>query len=296
MEEVAERPSPKPLPEDQVAGLIIILVLALLILAGLWKLMEAAPVLAWVIHPLLWLLILGRLREIVNSKKIVFRRRDTATQTIRAASQGRAEVVGRITLIDQCNMDLLADDRKNKTLTPFVIVDRSGDEAFVVGDVADGICDRFTDIASLLNTHAWHQAVEDELAGMSMARKKLVGPLAQVNGVFVTVSSRDSLADTIARHSNFSLPAGAESWNQHAAEKRWTVWTARKEREAGGEPVQVNVILPFQDIRAVGLTLGPPGSFGPALKEMVLKLALLIIPIALFQLVWFDRVFDWIGF
>lgn len=100
----------------------------------------------------------------------------------------------------------------------------------------------------------------------------------------------------IVKHCDPALPTTDSFIQNYLPEARWKAWTARKEREAGGEPVSVNVILPFRDLKQLAVSLDLTDSLIPAVRESVLAGIMFVLPLIVFQILWFDRVFGYLGF
>ncbi|MGC2856187.1 hypothetical protein ACM64Y_12000 [Novispirillum sp. DQ9] len=216
----------------------------------------------------------------VNALRMQVKRADTATQTLRAASQGRIELIGTVRPIEGTLVSPLygvpcvafnawfsARDASGELVTarekvlPAAVLLTDGDrEAFLPVHEADEVAMR-VELAQLdASRELLRQDIREELGdgGKISARLEEVVPAdkpMQVNGVFRTLSSGDSYRTVVNAHVGL-IPPTEEELEKDAVEQAWRRFCRRREAEAGGAgpvPVPVDAILPVTHFKGIGI-------------------------------------------
>lgn len=239
------------------------------------------------------------------------KRRDTATQTLRAASQGRIEVIGTLRTIDGPPLisplygipcvaywSCFIAESKTKTSSakkpdPIHVTAKQPPPAVLLGDGAAEVFVPFKDSfrvdteVPLDQTTAPATLLRPDLQASLAAgdwtitvRREDVVPVdkpVQVNGLFRTLTSRDSYTTVVAAHTNL-LPPTTEQLESDPVEQAWRTYCARREAEAGqsgpeSAPVPVNAILPITHFTAYSMVrVSDAGGWATARMSFVLVL------------------------
>lgn len=244
---------------------------------GLWALTEWWALLYWPVVILAGLLLFISISLVATELLMQVKRADTATQTLRAASQGRIEVIGTVRPIEAPLVSPLYGvpcvafnawfrgkdasgqlvEVREKTLPDAVVLTDGVTEAFLPIGAPHETAIRAA-LARLDAPHDWlRQDIREALGedGTILIRTEEVIPCdkpLQVNGVFRTLSSRDSYRTIVNAHVDFPPPL-PENLAKDAVELAWKAFCQRCEAAAGGKEVPVDAILPVTHIKGIGI-------------------------------------------
>lgn len=294
---------------EAVMGVSLVLGLAFPLFALLWHLSTQYPLLSWVVHGANWLWIGGCLLALADTLRIEIKRQDTATQTLRSVSQGRAEIRGKVAAIGPPFLSPF-------TQTPCVCYDFSVEvdgetvreshyHSFLLTDGERYVFvplnrNKTTELLVWLDSDdAPKTLLREDLRGRNVAKQRLerlipVGLEVQVNGVFVTLSSQDSYIETAMTRLGLPIPT-EENLNTLSEFKDWREWDAdwkawvrlmEQERGQGEAPVPLNAMLPLSLGKRVPATRFIHNSWHNSLSFGLIGVAMML-PSLYFELAWF---------
>ncbi|KJS36941.1 MAG: hypothetical protein VR70_13350 [Rhodospirillaceae bacterium BRH_c57] len=263
-----------------VAGVFLPVSMAL-IAWGLFALVDWLPILRIPMIVLVAIIILLTIQITNNQVQIQIKRADTATQTLRAASQGKIELVGTVRPIDKPLFSpvygvscvsyrssiafrpanpapdgepifysdshwpaaVLLTDGRHDMFMPFSDVGKSSMEVML--QQADAPLEWLrADLRERLAGNDWTVTLRDEHVIPSDKPLK-------VNAVLRTLTSRDSYLETRARHLDL-LPPQPEDLETDEIELAWRAHCNRREEAAGtGEAVPVDALLPLSVVKVL---------------------------------------------
>lgn len=282
-----------PIRETVITHVVVPLVFGLLCWAG-WALVGW---LAWLHWPVVVVnaVLLGLFLSVVfNTARMQVKRVDTATQTLRAASQGQIEVIGTISPIGALRASPLygvpcvafkswltaypatgKPFRLEETwLPPAVILTDGSREAFLPVHAGDE-----PDMHAVLHTpqaprDLLREDVRENVGSdwrITERREHVIPPDApmQVNAVFRTVSSHDSYRATVNAHVGLPPPT-AEALETCPVEAAWRTYCRHRETIAGtAGPVAVDAFLPVTLYKDIGIVRVADSRWLYALDQMV---------------------------
>lgn len=244
----------------------------------------------------------------VNALRMQVKRTDTATQTLRAASQGRIEVIGTVRPIEGTLVSPLygvpcvafkawftALDAKgelvsvrDKVLPAAVLLTDGLREAFLPVHQADEVSMRVELTQLDAPRDLLRQDIREALGEGGTISERLEDVIPtdkpmQVNGVFRTLSSGDSYRTVVNAHVGLHPPT-AEDLEKDAVEQVWRTYCRRREAEAeaGGAapvpgPVPVDAILPVTHFKGIGIVRVADADWRHA-ADVVFNMALFAVP------------------
>lgn len=280
---------------------------------------------AWAIHAVvLWqdflrgpvaLIVLGfnvlLVLVVIMTIRTEIKRRDTATQSIRAASQGRIELVGMVRAVGEPLVSPLygvkciayrsvfradseisfKDAIKGKpTPDPVTFSEEVFQPAFLLTDGKAEVFvplerGNFSSTEILLDKDDEPlDTIRSDVAAHLQPRMTVtsrgenvipVGKLVMVNGVFRTLSSEDSYQRVSARHREIMEPSD-EGLAHDPVEQAWLAHCRRKAAEAGGGVVQIDVVLPITHFLGLPVVRATEPSWRTAVKDVATMLVVLI--------------------
>lgn len=287
------------------------------------RLTEMFPVLRWPAGALAVGVVVLCVVPVVTRLRVEIKRADTATQTIRAASQGRIELVGRVAAIGEpvgsplfdvpavswwSSLDAFVDVRAARAAADGapdlkgVIFTETRERSFLVSDgdravfVPFDVRHRFDVSEQLADLEAPFELLRrdilDRIAGRPVhARKREetvvpIGMRVQTNGVLRTFLSSDPYLPEYARRTGAKAPTEAEL-ERHPVEADWREFCRGEERRRGGGPVPVDALLPLSARKRVPATRHVLNSRGDAALFVLGCVAVVIPPSALLAY-WLD--------
>jgi len=284
---------------------------------------EFFPVLRWATGVLAIGVVVMCVVPLVTRLRVEIKRADTATQTIRAASQGRIELVGRVAAIGEpagsplfdvpavswwssldCFVDVPAvraapDGRQDLSGVTFT---ETRERSFLLSDgdravfVPFDLRHRFDASEQLADIEAPFELLRrdilDRIAGRPVharTREETVVPIGmavQANGVLRTFLSSDPYMPEYARRTGAKPPTEAEL-GRHPIEADWREFCRAEEARRGGDPVPVDALLPLSARKRVPVTRHVHASRVDAALFVLECVAIMIPPIALLAY-WLD--------
>lgn len=283
--------------------------------------------LAWGVHALVtwqdalrWPVVIGVLMfdallvlAVVTIIRAEVKRRDTGTQSIRSASQGRIELVGMVQAVGEPMISPLygvpcvayrssfeafkpetapvGDAGKGKAAAdPLSFFEEMAAPAFLL---TDGIREVFVPLEAfhlsgveiVLNKDdepldtLRPDVAERLLPDMTITNRDEdvvpIGKLVMANGVFRTFSSGDSYTRAAARHRGIEEPSD-EALAGDPVETRWRAHCRRKEAAAGSSPVRVDALLPVSHFLGLPVVRANEPSWREAVKQTAMMLVVLV--------------------
>lgn len=252
---------------------------------GILELVEWAGWLRWPMIILLVLLLLVLMIGVVQQVRVHVKRADTATQSIRAASQGRIELIGTLKPIEgevisplyavPCvswvsklsaaaelrPAEKIADRpvvRFSDSLSPpaVLLTDGEGAEVFLpfLDENVQGMeieIERPDEPRSLLREDLRKQMeMRTFVIGTRFESLVPCGKPMQANAVFSTLSSTDSYFKAVQARRKLPEPS-EEQLLEDKVEQAWRRYCRAREEKAGAAPVPVNALLPLDEIGGV---------------------------------------------
>lgn len=275
-----------------------------------WGLVELAVWMPWLTVPLFLaagflLYVLGHI--VVHQIGLHVRRADTATQTLRAASQGRIEVKGTLRPVTGTPLISPLYGIPCAAYTAEFTAVRSRQERVTLKEevfpeavlLSDGDAEAFLPLEEI---HRFHTEVELSRPDAPLdwlradLREQIDGPgwqvvqraetlipcdkVMQVNAVFHTQSTADSYLDAEARHLG-KAPPPPETREHHPTETLWREYCRRREADAGGDhPVAVDALLSISLMKGIGIVRARDANVRDTAKTI--GMALVFLPGALY--------------
>lgn len=270
---------------DLVMGVLLSPFAYFLLGLGILALVEWAGWLRWPMIILLGVLFLAAMTGFVQQVRVHMKRADTATQSIRAASQGRIELIGTLKSLEgevisplyavpcvswlsrlSASAELLPSEkiadrpvvRFSESMSPpaVLLTDGEGAEVFLpfLDENVQGMeieIDRPDEPRSLLREDLRKQMeMRTFVIGKRLESLVPCGKLMQANAVLSTLSSTDSYLRAV--HARRKLPEPSEEQlRDDKVEQAWRRYCRAREEKAGAAPVPVNALLPLDEIGGV---------------------------------------------
>lgn len=239
------------------------------------------------------------------------KRRDTATQTIRSASQGKIELVGMVEAVEEplvsplYGVECIAY-RSGFQAVPEVSLKEAlagktsldavtfSEEVFAPAFLlTDGRAEVFVPFERhnfgstevlLVAEDEPHDTIRADVAerlrpSMTITSRDEnvvpVGKQVMVNGVFRTLSSEDSYVRVAARHREIMEPSD-EELARDPVEQAWIAYCHHKAADAGGAVVPVDALLPVTHFIGLPVVRATEPSWRDAVKQTAIMLVVLI--------------------
>lgn len=304
-----------PSLKDALANLILIPPLFLPVAWGLYALVDWLPGLYWAVVIAVGCVLLLFFGALSVELATHIKRRDTATQTLRAASQGRIEVIGTLRRtadhlvsplygVDCIGYSARFDARpvpppgtatttggkrrdvilfSESSFPPAVLMVDGPAEAFLS---FEGVHRHGTEI-ELLHPEAPRDLlradIRDRLVDgdwtITLRQEALIPtdmPI-QLNGVFRTLSSQDSYLEAVRKQTGLRAPT-KEELDASPVEQAWRTYCARREDAAGTSgPVPVDAVVPITDFKRHALVRVTDAG-GRASAKIAAILVLMLLP------------------
>jgi len=268
----------------------------------------------WVVMPTLGVFVFLCIGVIFVAIRFHIKRTDTATQTLRSASQGRVELIGTLKPLDEPVVSplygiscvawwftLMATPRQwpeGQSRPADLSIRESHMPAAVL--LTDGENDAFLpfdnmfrdDTQVMLNKlDAPHDLMRQDLRILTQEEEWKIThrsedlipcdkPL-QLNCVFRTLSSRDSYLEACYDQTNF-LPPTPQELENSPLEQAWRAYCACREaaaeKQSGiGGPMRVDAILPITSLKPISL-VRPVDAGGMAAWRIIHSMVLALLP------------------
>lgn len=260
---------------ELVWGLLLSPIVYVLLVVGILELVDWAGWLRWPVAILLGLLVLMIAAVLVEQVRVHAKRTDTATQSIRSASQGRIELVGtlkpvggevlsplygvpcvswvaKLTATAEARPAVRFSDSMNPAAV--LLTDGEGAEVFLPfpNDSVPAMeieIERPDEPISLLREDLRRQSDGTTIAQRFESLVPCGKPM-QANAVFRTLSSADSYLKAVCAHRKQPEPAERDL-QEDKVEQAWRSYCRHREEVAGAVPVPVDVLLPLGEIGGV---------------------------------------------
>ncbi len=288
-----------------------------------WGIYEATAWLSWLTIPVaiaVALLLVAVILTALSELSLHVKRADTATQTLRAASQGRIELKGTLLPVDgkaltsplygiPC-VSYDAGFTAVRRTTGKTTADTTGRVALrekVVADavlLSDGVDEAFL---PLNDVHRYHTQVEldrcdaptdllradlrDQIGHDQIgrdgwrvaARTETIIPCDKpvlVNAFFITLTTADSYLAAEAKHLG-KPPPEPKALENSPKETLWRAYCQRRQEESGAaHPVTVNALLPNRGLTEIGIVRERDATWQNTVK--VVGMAVVLAPATLY--------------